>query len=431
MMGRWAACWGLALSAAIGAAEARGVGYWVAPEGHDVPTGGAAAAPWATLQYAADRVGPGDTVTVRAGRYAGFVLGWDRPQGGAEGRPVTFRAEPGASIVDRNTKTPDGINLEGASFVVVEGFRVEGMPRAGIRSVRNRGVIIRGNRTDRNHRWGIFTSFSDDVLIEGNTASRSTIEHGIYVSNSGNRPVIRGNVAWGNGGCGIQMNGDASQGGDGIISEASVERNVVHDNGRRGGAGINADGVRDSVFRNNLLYDNHASGIALFREDGAAGSANNLVANNTIAQPADGRWAIGIKGGSTGNTVVNNILLTFHPSRGVILVSEDSRRGFVSDHNVLTPRMSTDDGETSLDLDRWRSLGYDLHGVTSRPEAVFVDASVRDYHPRAGSPAIDAARSAGAPLEDLEGNRRPVGPMPDVGAYEYDPRPPVRARRAP
>jgi len=63
--------------------------------------------------------------------------------------------------------------------------------------------------------------------------SRSQAEHGIYVGNSGDRPVIRRNVVWGNNANGIHMNGDLSQGGDGIISGAIVEGNIIHDNGSR------------------------------------------------------------------------------------------------------------------------------------------------------------------------------------------------------
>jgi parallel beta-helix repeat protein len=423
-MRRAVASLGLTLAAVIVAGRACGAEYWVAPGWRDFPAGGTAPAPWATLQYAADRVGPGDTVTVRPGRYAGFVLGWDRPQGGAEGRPVTFRGESFPVIAGRNAKTPDGINLEGASYVVIEGFRVDGVPRAGIRSARNRGVVIRGNRADRNGKWGIFTSFSEGVRIEGNSASRSADEHGIYVSNTCSNPVVRGNDAWGNSQCGIHLNGDASQGGDGVISRALIERNTIHDNGRKGGAGVNADGVRDSMIRNNLLYDNHARGIALFREDAAAGSANNLVVNNTVVQPADARWAVVIRGGSTGNTVANNILLSYSQRFGAILVADDSRPGLMSDFNVLTPRLSTDgDEETVTDLSRWRSYGFDRHGVAARPEAVFADIASGDFRPRTGSPAIGAARPAWTPADDLAGLRRPEGEGPDAGAYEFRPEP--------
>jgi hypothetical protein len=56
-----------------------------------------------------------------------------------------------------------------------------------------------------------------------------------------------------------------SQGGDGIISGALVEANTIYGNGLGSGSGINCDGVQSSVFRNNLLYNNHASGISLYQ----------------------------------------------------------------------------------------------------------------------------------------------------------------------
>jgi parallel beta-helix repeat protein len=129
----------------------------------------------------------------------------------------------------------------------------------------NHHVIIRGNTGDLNGRWGILTGFSDDILIENNVMSRSQAEHGIYVSNSGDRPVIRKNVVWGNRANGIHMNSDVSQGGDGIISGALVEANTIYGNGLGSGSDINCDGVQSSVFRNNLLYNNHASGISLYQ----------------------------------------------------------------------------------------------------------------------------------------------------------------------
>ena len=223
--------------------------FYVDPAGND-SAAGSATQPWRTLQKAANTVRAGDLVIVRAGHYAGLYL----TTSGTATDPITFHGEPGAIVDTQNPTTLDGINLEGASYVVIEGFTVTGVPRAGIRSVVNHHVIIRGNTGDLNGRWGILTGFSDDILIENNVMSRSQAEHGIYVSNSGDRPVIRRNVVWGNRANGIHMNGDVSQGGDGIITGALVEANTIYDNGLGGGSGINCDGVQSSVFRNNLLY---------------------------------------------------------------------------------------------------------------------------------------------------------------------------------
>ncbi len=387
---------------------------YVSPLGNDAGSG-SETAPWRTLQKAADSVVAGDTVIVRPGNYAGFHLTAD----GTADSPITFRADGNVLINAHNPATPDGINLEGADYITIDGFSVNGMPRAGIRSVINHHVTISNNRTDANGVWGIFTGFSEDVLIEGNVTTRSLQEHGIYVSNSADRPVIRGNTSWGNYANGIHMNGDVSMGGDGIISGALVENNVIYDNGRGGGSGINADGVQNSVFRNNLIYGNHASGMSLYRIDGGGGSSGNLVANNTIVGAADSRWALNINSGSTGNTVVNNALYSHHSFRGSITISPDSLAGFKSDYNAVESRFTLDDGDSVLSLDQWRAAtGQDAHSIVAAPNQLFVNADAGDYHLSATSPALDAGTLTGAPTVDLDGISRPSGAGVDIGAYE-------------
>jgi len=396
-------------------------GYFVSPAGSDAAAG-TSDAPWLTLQHAADSVAAGDVVTVRAGTYVGFDLETD----GTAAAPVTFHAESGVTISQRNATTPDGINLEGADYVVVEGFRVDGgggtgIPRAGIRSVTNTNVVIRNNVCNRHGRWGIFTGFSENVLIENNEASRSVTEHGIYVSNSADHPTVRGNRVWGNNANGIHFNGDASQGGDGIISGALVEDNVIWGNGVAGGSGINCDGVQDSVIRNNVLYDNHASGISLYRIDAAQGGKNNLIVNNTVIVAADGRWALNIQDGSTGNRVFNNVLYSSQSFRGAVTISPDSLSGFVSDHNAVEDRFTTDDGNTVLTLAQWQAAtGQDAHSVVvAAPDALFVGPATGDFRLLAGSVAVDAGTLTQAPPFDIAGVARPQGGAVDIGAYEY------------
>jgi parallel beta-helix repeat protein len=388
--------------------------FFVATNGNDA-NDGSSASPWLTLQHAADVVRAGDTVDVRAGNYAGFDLWTD----GTATSPITFHAESGVVIDRANQRTADGINLEGADWIVIEGFKVTGVGRAGIRSVINHNVTIRNNNCDSNGRWGIFTGFSDDLLIENNIASRSGAEHGIYVSNSGDRPIIRGNVIWGNYANGIHMNGDISQGGDGIISGALVERNTIYDNGVGGGSGINCDGVQNSRFQNNLIYNTHASGISLYQIDGGGPSKNNVIVNNTVIVASDGRWALNIKDGSTGNTVYNNVFYSNQSYRGAMNVMADSLAGFTSDYNAVEDRCSTDDGNTVMTLAQWRTAtGQDAHSVATTPTQLFVNVGMNDYHLAAGSPAIDAGTSLLAPAVDLEGNSRPRGNGFDIGAYE-------------
>lgn len=397
------------LSTAASATE-----YYVAPGGSDGASGLAPGSAWATLQMAADTVGAGDTVHVADGSYAGF----DLRAPGTAADPIVFVADgSSAQITADNGVTPDGINVETASYIVLDGFVVDGRTRAGIRVVLSDHVTVRNCSCGNNGRWGIFTGFTDDLLLEGNETYGSIDEHGIYVSNSGDRPVIRGNHSHDNNANGIHMNGDVSQGGDGIISDALVEDNVIHGNGTAGGSGINMDGVTDSVIRNNLLYDNHASGISLYRIDGGSGSNGNLVINNTILNASDARWCVNIRDGSTGNTLRNNILYNHHSFRGVITIDAASATGFSSDYNSLMDRMSVDGDSTVIDLAAWQAAGYDANSFLAVPADHFVNPA-SDFHLLSTSPAIDAGTATDAPGDDLEGGARPVGAGFDLGAYE-------------
>jgi parallel beta-helix repeat protein len=407
----------LALTFAWGCLPAvRAADYWVATGGRDATGWGSSTRPWATLQYAANQIRPGDTVHVRDGEYEGF----DLRRGGTREALVCFKAEgKTVRIVRRNRKTPDGINVEGAGYVIIEGFVVNEMPRAGVRGALSPHLTIRLIHADRNGSWGILTGFCDDVMVVNNVVSNCVREHGIYVGNSGDRPIIRGNVSKGNRSCGIHINGDQSQGGDGIISGAVVENNLIYGNGRAGGSAINCDGVQDSTIRNNLLYDNHKSGISLYREDGAAGSKSNRVINNTIVMPRSARWAVNIKDGSTGNVVRNNILFHEDRSRGSINIDAGSLPGFQSDFNIVVDRFSPDDGDQVMSLSRWQSTtGLDRHSIVATPQRVFVSPDASDFRLKDDSPAIDAADPSVAPPHDLEGRPRPVGSRPDIGAFE-------------
>src|SRR5262245_2905098 len=388
--------------------------FYVSPAGNDAQSG-AADAPWQTLQLAANRVQAGDTVIVRPGNYVGFDL-W---RSGTAANRIVFHAEPGAAITQRNIRTADGINLEGAEYVTIEGFTITVMPRAGIRAVENQSVTLRNNQLDLNARWGIFTGFSYDVLIEDNVVSRSQLEHGIYVSNSGDRPIIRHNTVWGNRDNGIHMNGDASMGGDGIITGAVVEGNILYDNGGGGGSAINGDGVQNSSIRNNLIYNTHAAGISLYRIDGGGASTGNVVANNTVLIAPDGRWALQILDGSAGNIVRNNVFYNSGSFRGSLNISANSLPSFTSDYNAVMDRFTTNDGGSVLTLSQWRAAtGQDAHSLVATPAQLFVNPAGADFHLSAGSPAVDAGTPLFAPPTDLEGTIRPSGSGLDIGALE-------------
>jgi hypothetical protein len=446
--------------------------YHVAPPpvGSDAASG-SAAAPFATIQRAANIVNPGDEVVVQAGTYVGFNVG----RSGAVGAPIIFRADTSAGpvIIDTHAAEPFNgsrpharINLDTVSHIVLDGFEIVGVADqresvGGIRMVCPAGgdfghITLRRIHSHHNGRWGAFSGHVHHITVEECIFHDNVAEHGLYLSNSGDGHIVRRNTIYNNSSNGIHINSDASQGGDGIITGVLVEANIISNNGIGssyidgsgvtrtvvgGGSGINCDGVRDSAFRNNLLHNNHASGISLYRIDGLLGAGNNVVVNNTIVQGSAAntaaRWCLNISDASAGNTVFNNILLNYHGFRGSIFISADSRPGFASNGNIVMDRLDPDgDGPTgNLTLAQWRAqTGQDLQSIVipqGQWGTLFSNLSGADFHLAPGSAARDAGLGAlagqSAPPVDLEGVARPMVGVFDIGAYEFPVVPPCPA----
>jgi parallel beta-helix repeat protein len=427
--------------------QALGASYYVATTGNDTdPLGGSSTHPWRTIQKAVDAVGVGDTILVRPGSYAGFRIG---KSGTQTSRNVIKAENPDSRPV---ITSPGPVNVHSSSIELekfddivsdwtIDGFEVSNAPSGGIDLRHTDRVIVRncyvhnsGSGNFRN-KTGVFSAFSDHLLIENNV-SASNPEHGFYLSNSGDFATVRNNISHHNASSGIQFNADRSQDypdghKDGRMVSNLIEKNVIYENGLAGAAALNMDGLFDSTIQNNLLYDNHATGISLHGLD-APGSSNNKVYNNTVIQASDAiaRWAFSARKefddptvcsecGPQNNVLENNIFLNPGP-RGAIDVWDPSALS-ASDYNVVKDMFNKDDGNTSnITLAQWRALtGFDTHSVISDPAAVFVNPSANDYHLAAASPALNmGVNLAPEVVTDLEGRSRPQGTGYDVGAYE-------------
>ena len=400
--------------------------YYVAPNGNN-NNPGTAIQPWATLQKAVDAVAPGDVIIVRAGTYAGCRIG----KSGIANSPITLKADAGArplinSLASTN-RHQSLIEIENfdlrVSYWVIDGFEISGAPRHGV-DIRNADYITVQNCFSHNNGStsvrgdGIFLGFSERPTLQFNELSFNS-EHGLYHSNSADYPTIRGNRLHHNTNAGIHINGDLSQGGDGVISFGLIEKNVIWENGAGGGSGINCDGLSDSIIRNNLLFANRASGISLYAIDAAAGASRNQVLHNTIIQAASGRWCLNIPASDgiaspTGNIVKNNIFI--HPgTRGS--VTTYSASALQSDYNIVVNRFSQDDGNTFITLSAWQAAGQDQHSIVSTPETLFVDVANNNYRLKTGSPALNAGTTSNV-TEDADGVPRPQGAAADIGCYE-------------
>jgi parallel beta-helix repeat protein len=393
-----------------------GLTFYVTPTGNDANSC-SQTLPCREIRRAIELVGPGDTVLVANGTYKGFNVASHH---GAAGSPITIKAQGTSAVIAKTTDRSDNrdtIFITNSSYIVIDGLRSTGANRAAMRISWSPHVTVRNCVFGNNVTWGIFTDFSDDLLLENNEAYGSGSQHGIYVSNSGDRPIVRGNRLHHNRQAGVQLNADLSSGGDGIITGALVENNVIYNNGAGGAAAINADGLQNSIFRNNLIYNNLATGIALYKADGALGPKGNKVYHNTVYQASAGRWALLIWRAGGINTLRNNIL--YHPSAtkgGINYLSEVDVNNTDSDYNVLD-RVTPNDS-TVYTLAQWKGLGHDTHSLSASLTSLFVNLAGLDFHLAAASPAINRGLTLPDVTKDIEGKPRPLGAASDIGAYE-------------
>lgn len=383
--------------------------YFVSPYGNDAYDG-TIERPWRTLQHAANLSAPGETINVEKGKYAPFKISVS----GTKDKPITFIGD-GAVIDAFQGNATDGIAIKNVSYINIKGFKVHHANRAGISAVSCSDVSIEWNTLEKNQYWGIFTGFCSNLTIAHNKTSGSLKQHGIYVSNTSENISVHHNESFANKGSGIHMNGDKSMGGKGIISNVDISNNRIYHNGVAGGSAINLDGVQYAKIYNNIIYDNYATGIALFKGDSSDGSKYNKVVHNTIVMPDSGRWCLLVMKYSAHNTFSNNVCINAHKYRGAISIDDTSLVGFKSDFNAYSPAFTLDDGESTISLHKWQNLtNNDKNSFAVKDFDKLFDNILKNFAPYSSSPLA----GAGQYIQDFDKDfhQKPRTVPADIGA---------------
>ena len=402
---------------------------WVSPDGDD-KNPGTQAKPWRQIVHAAEQVVAGDVVEIAPGTYKSPVILAGKK--GSAAKPIIFRAAGPGVFIDGSGADGskwdrrDAIYIYESSYILLHGLEQSKAKRAGCRVSLSHHVTVQGCTFSDNGTWGIFSDFANDLALLGNTCTGSVKEHGIYHSNSGDRARIAGTLCRDNKGAGIQINADpagsASQKEDGISSDCVIERNLLINNGKGGGAAINLASVRATKVRNNLAWGNLGTGIGMW-DDGQGsqwGCKDNLIEHNTIVQAAAaGRFAITLWHGSTGNTIRNNILVG--GARGAISYTTDSLADLKTHHNLYFSAKGWhlfEDEKTAKkrNFGQWQKLVSSEQG-SAKAMPTFVDGTGGDYHLTEGSAGVDQGADSGLPVA-YDGAERPLGAGYDIGAFE-------------
>lgn len=406
------------------AAPAFGRRFWVTPRGSDA-NDCTQRAPCREIQRALRFANaPGDVVLVLDGRYHRFTI--DGAMGTPE-RPITIFALGKNAVVEGDracTGKPacrDNVLIQSSRHVVIDGLGSRGAPRAGFSLYYGGNITIRNADIADNGRWGIFSTFVDDLVVEKNDIHGTRRQHGIYLSNSGDRPTIRENDVHDNDASGIQINADFGMKpdtdrrgkslydgpADGITTGAVIEKNLVRGNGwgrlandgKHRGAAVNLDGVQDSVVNGNLLYDNGGTGIVLYGDedgiadgdpkdgDGREGPKGVTIEQNIVVMPSGSRSALQVRLSVGPNFVRNNILLHRDARRaGLELVTPADARLVESDANVLD---TVSVAGKNQPLAAWKKQwGKDRRSSSVPITKLFVDPFQGDFTLRQGAAPI-------------------------------------------
>lgn len=233
---------------------------------------GTATSPWSTIQHAADVAKAGDTVYVKAGNYKPFEV----MSSGTASNPIVFSAYPGQEhevIIDgTGTKVRGLVEVDGKSYVTINGFRLQDAPTDGIyvqgSKAGTHNVVISNNDVENTGNSGIYAA----GLVMGQTIGVN--EYRLFDITITNNEVTRTNLAGANEA--ITLGG----GVDGFV----VSGNWVHDS-KQFGIDVKVGA------RNGEIYDNTINGIekhGIYLDSNSRTIENVKIYSNTLYDNTNG-----------------------------------------------------------------------------------------------------------------------------------------------
>jgi parallel beta-helix repeat protein len=428
----------------------------VATTGSDTPGCGSQTTPCQTVQYAVDQAQVDEEVRVASGLYTG-VQGRPAPAGYSGPTVITQVVYISKAVTIRGGYTtaftdppdpetnPTTLDAQGQGRVIfitgdisptIEGLRITGSDAAGLRGppwgddagggmyVISATATINNNRVFSNTAefgGGLYLE-SSAATFSGNTVGSNTAEGGgggglcLYHSDatlSGN--TVISNTAYGGGGLGLfnstptlsgnTVSGNTADSGGGlylVASTATLSGNTVISNTATYAYG---GGLRlylsSATLTNDVVADNQASwkGSGLFIESSALRLLHTTIACNSGGD--DSGVHVTDDGWVYSTVALTNTILVSH-SVGISVTGGNT----VTVNSIL-----------------WHGTPITISQATTATVAVQNQHqgdplfAVDGYHLMEGSAAIDKGVDAGV-ATDIDGDSRPQGSAPDLGADE-------------
>jgi hypothetical protein len=384
--------------------------------------------PWKTLNKVhAQQFAPGSIIFFKRGSVfnGGLVI----DDSGTSSQRIKFTAYgQGPRPVFTNPGSPSnhtsGITIK-ADWVIVERFAV--------RNARLAGVLIDSGSDHNIVRLMAITKVGEGVKVNGtfNKVLRNYIHNLTMVTNTpggnddygavgvwlfaSNNEVAYNRIV----NCKAQSYDYGTDGGTvefWASSGASVDNNFIHHNYAQGNDGFSEFGGRGGTIYNtriayNVIVDNDRS-IGMHLGSSFSTDIKRVkFENNTVVDQRDD---------NSSQSWISWTELGFYfgsPTPETLIVRNNIF--YLADYQRLaTASTFTHYNNLYFFKGKNTSLGFTLGSGEKIVNPKFMDVAGADFHLTAGSPAIDAGYSLNY-IRDFENKSVPVGPKPDIGAYEY------------
>jgi hypothetical protein len=333
--------------------------FYVATAGND-SNPGTQAAPWRTVQHAADTARAGSTVNVRGGIYEELVS--INASGNASDGFITLRSYPGeTAVLDATHFTPSGrqavLTIHNQSYIRIEGFEIRNF-RTAVHRLSPLGISVMGSGSHiellKNNVHHIEQTFDGrDAPGHGDNG------FGIAVYGTDAKVPITDLLIDGNEVHHLKTGSSESLVVNGNVTNFRITHNVVHDNNNIGIDIIGfertapdpaVDQARDGVVSGNLVYNITSRGNPAYQNEENSdgiyvdGGTRILIEQNTIHDVDFGiELASEHKDRATSYITARNNLIYHCHTAGVSIGGYAPERGHTDHSSVVNNTLYDND----------------------------------------------------------------------------------------